>query len=665
MPYLHADRALISQWSEKIHNNRIKVGLCWSGAKEYMHGKKRNSGLHYFLELFGDSRIQLYSLQKPISDEDAHILNAGNIANFSSDLTDFADTAAAISLLDVVITVDTAVAHLAAALGKPTFVLIRYETEWRHPRDQDISPWYSTMRLFRQHCPGNWQGCVKDMIAALHQFIADFIPISNLQSLQGVTLPAHGIEASISPPISIQFTELAGKVTEAEMLEINRLYFDNQLEASLNLAKACFARDPSCLGALVSIARAAASLNQESLALGILLRRLKEDPHNYITYYLLSVTYKMLRKYDKSLFYATQCFKSDKNNPMYLEAIAKNYYDMGNTKESYKFYKKIDDMQNTPETEINMSLSLLAERCYQEGWLLYERRFELNVFKKEYVKSTMPYWDGHTDIRDKKLLLIWEQGIGDVIQFMRFIPLLKKKTRAFICFVCGEGLASISEKFPGIDMTHNKLELPPHDYKIYLQSLPLLLEIFHENQFLSKPYIKADDKLIESWHKKLEKLKKPKIGICWKGGKKYNYNQERNCGLSYFLPFVENTQYQLVSLQKELTEEELALLSYTPILNLDSQLTSLEETAAAISHLDLVITVDTAIAHLAGAVGKPVWTLIRHETEWRHPRDTDISPWYPNMRLFRQAWPGDWEGVFKRVEDALVQYFTEKEKSLV
>lgn len=663
MPYLHADISLIDMWRPKINtNNLIKVGLCWSGGKAYMHGAKRNTGLHYFLNLFSDPRIQLYSLQTPISAEDADILLAGNIQNFNDDLTDFAETAAVISLLDIVITVDTAVAHLAAALGKPTLVLIRYETEWRHPRDRNISPWYASMQLFRQHKPGRWEDCVQDAIVALNQFIEDFKPIPTNITVANSIPAANRIDNPTLTPISIRFPKDKGKITEQDMLKLNQLYIDNKFEECLALSKEYFASDPSCLGALVSIARAAASLNQEYLALGILFRRLKDEPNNILTNYLLSLAYKMLRKYDRSFYYANICYQKEPNNTIYLESVAKNYYDLGDTKQGYEYYKKIYALQETAETNINISLCALANRQYEEGWERYESRFGLAIFAKEYTQSNMPFWDGKTNITGKRLALIWEQGIGDVIQFMRFIPLLKQKTQAHICFVCGTGLLNIAKKMSGVDMVWNQTPLPLHDYKLYLQSLPFLFHLNDEKQFSSEPYILPDVTNIEKWREKLKPYQGYKIGICWKGGTKYSYNKERNATLSYFLPLIEHSYYQLINLQKDLTTEEKRLLSLTPIIDFTSQLVDFEETAALMYNLDLIITVDTSVAHLAGAMGKPVWTLIRHETEWRHPRDTDISPWYPSMRLFRQTKAGDWDSLFEQVQTSLTEFFPEPKK---
>jgi ADP-heptose:LPS heptosyltransferase len=303
----------------------------------------------------------------------------------------------------------------------------------------------------------------------------------------------------------------------------------------------------------------------------------------------------------------------------------------------------------------------LADKKYREGWQLYENRFKLALFSKEYVQSPMPFWDGKTDITNKKLLLIWEQGVGDVIQFIRFIPLLKQKTKAHICFVCGPSLARLAGKIQGVDMMHITTNLPTHDYKVYLLSLPLILGLFKEEQFLTDPYIQVDKKLVETWQHKLPKTKPYKIGICWMGGVKYSYNLERNCTLGQFVKLLENNAYQLIILQKELTPEDKELLSYSPILSVADELVDFSETAAVIANLDLVITVDTSIGHLAGAMGKPVWLLIRYETEWRHPRDSDISPWYPSMRLFRQPNPGDWDGVFASVTQALADQFPPEE----
>lgn len=483
--------------------------------------------------------------------------------------------------------------------------------------------------------------------------------IGMTQDKKNLSVPTQGIEPiaiSISmptQPTSLPMDAPTGPVTEQEMLALNQLFTMNQYDACMTMAKNMVTRDPACLGALITIARVAIPLKQYALAFGILLRRLKDDPNNSLTYYLLATAYKTLRQYDRSLVYAQNAIELEPNNIIFCEIMAKNNFDIGRYDQAYTYYNKVNAISKTAETSINLSLTMLASKHYREGWQLYENRFKLGLFSKEYIQSPMPFWDGKSDITDKKLLLIWEQGVGDVIQFMRFIPLLKQKTHAKICFVCGPHLVRLACQIHGIDMIHVTANLPAHDYKVYLLSLPLIFNIFEESQFLTEPYLYADHKLIEKWRHILPKTKPYKIGICWSGGGKYSYNLERNCSLGQFIKLLQNNTYQLISLQKELTPEDKELLSYAPILSLADALTDFSETAAVIANLDLVITVDTSIGHLAGAMGKPVWLLIRYETEWRHPRDCEISPWYPSMRLFRQAKPGDWDSVFEAVHKAL------------
>lgn len=649
-PYIRVDPILQTYWRTKITDDgTLKVGICWAGGKDYMHDIKRTLSLKYFIPLLANPKICLYSLQKPVTPEDAHLLIAGNIVNLGADFTDFADTAAAIASLDIVISVDTATAHLAAAMGKPTWTLLRYETEWRHPRDRQISPWYPSMRLFRQLKPGEWDGIFETVIATLNEYAQKSTNL--LAQIKQINISDNVYQV---PAISDDLATKT-KVTEEDMVVLNRLFFENKHEACIAHAKALFEIEPHCFGALVCMARSALALEQKNLALGILLRRLRDEPENTLTHYLLAQLYEQLRLLDKARVHAEKAVVGSPDNSIFCELLAKLYYALGDLNKAIEGYSMVNRFKETPETFINISLALLAAGNYQQGWALYEHRLLVEGLKKDYVQSSQPFWDGTSDISGKKLLLIWEQGLGDVIQFSRFIPLLKQRSRAEICFVCGPKLIRLLSGINGIDHIHMVTPLPQHDYKIYLWSLPHIFGLFDETSYKTKPYLKADKKLITLWQEKLKPLKGYKIGISWKGAKKYNYNKERNTELRQFIDLLRHPHIDLVSLQKELTAEEDRILANSDILNLGESFDDFADTAAVVAGLDLVITVDTAIAHLVGAMGKPVWTLIRYETEWRHQRGRDTSPWYDSMRLWRQPTPGDWASVFAEIQNELAK----------
>lgn len=451
------------------------------------------------------------------------------------------------------------------------------------------------------------------------------------------------------------------KVTDAEMAELNQLFHAKQYEACLAQAKIVLSRDPDCLGVQLILARAAIPIFKTEITYAILLPLLEKHPKHPLIPFFLATAYQQDGDVDKALIYINQAYDLVKQTPSFYElyeAFAEIFLFLGLCDEAIVCHQIIEKYKPSMENRFNMALPLLATGHYEQGWSYYELRLQQATFTKNYVQSNMPYWDGASIISGKTLLVIWEQGFGDNIQFIRFLPLLKQRTQAHIIFVCADALKRLFESLLGIDAVHTTTTLPAHDYKIYLLSLPFLLHLYQEDQFLPKPYIHANTELITQWSKHLPQIEGYHVGICWSGNQAYTYQAKRNCALSDFMPLLTHKNIQLVSLQHQLSPTDAALLSRMNLIDIGTQVQDFADLAAVIAQLDLVICIDTAIAHLAAAMGKPTWVLIRYETEWRHPRGRQHSPWYNSMRLFRQAKPGDWRSVMDAVMAALPSHLS-------
>jgi rfaE bifunctional protein nucleotidyltransferase chain/domain len=298
----------------------------------------------------------------------------------------------------------------------------------------------------------------------------------------------------------------------------------------------------------------------------------------------------------------------------------------------------------------NRSLSYLAQGDYQRGWPEYESRWKKPETKTRSLPE--PRWDG-SPLTDKTILLWCEQGIGDTFQFLRYAFQVKKRG-ATVWLECPDALVSLLATCPGVDrVLPEGAPLPPGFHcHAPLMSLPFLCGTTLANVPAEIPYLRADAAEVDRWHRQLSASPHLKIGVTWQGNPKHRYDRHRSFSVHWLRTLTTLEGVELYSLQKGFGAEELKTVRF-PITDLRGQLDELGgtflNTAAAIQALDLIITCDSAVAHLAGALGVPVWIPLSALSDWRWLRDREDTPWYPTMRLFRQPKLGEWASVFQRI----------------
>jgi tetratricopeptide (TPR) repeat protein len=308
----------------------------------------------------------------------------------------------------------------------------------------------------------------------------------------------------------------------------------------------------------------------------------------------------------------------------------------------------------------NKSLALLLRGDFKNGWELYEWRWRTDSLKVSTRGFVQPLWLGEEAIAGKTILLHAEQGMGDAIQFCRYASLVAD-LGARVILEAPVPLLSLFATLDGVSqLVAHGSSLPPFDCHCPLMSLPLALKTEVSSIPAPIAYLRSDPAKSRRWQEKLGEKNKLRVGLAWSGGFRrlrpdlWALNERRNISLAQLAP-LRNERIDYYSLQKgEPAESELARMkglawNGPEMVDYTSALHDFSDTAALIDNLDLVISVDTSIAHLAGALGKPVWILNRFDTCWRWRLDRDDSPWYPTARLYRQARAGDWEGVVERV----------------
>lgn len=310
---------------------------------------------------------------------------------------------------------------------------------------------------------------------------------------------------------------------------------------------------------------------------------------------------------------------------------------------------------DVPLLKFNLALMLLLQGQFEEGWQLHEARWDVDKFKGRQINFLAPRWDG-SDLSGKTILLYGEQGYGDTIQFSRYISMIRDRGAKVILGVLPP-LVRLFRNFPGVDQVfaeHNPSM--KYDFHYPLMSLPLMFKTTLETIPAAVRYISADPLLASQWRKRIpDDPGKPKIGLSWAGRPTHPGDRLRSLPLASLATLADVPNTWFCSLQKGDAADQANLLpNGFEVTNFSQQINDFADAAAIIEHLDLVITVDTATAHLAGAMGKRVWVLLPFVPDWRWMLGRTDSPWYPTMRLFRQTAPGDWAPVIEALRQSLI-----------
>jgi hypothetical protein len=300
----------------------------------------------------------------------------------------------------------------------------------------------------------------------------------------------------------------------------------------------------------------------------------------------------------------------------------------------------------------NRGYCLLLMGRFSEGWRLHEwRKKTATPFGNR--SFPQPLWLGEEDVANKTVFVHFEQGLGDTIQFCRYGKLLAKRGAKVAMSVQSPLYPLLKQMNPDIQILKEDKAPAAFDYHCPLLSLPLAFGTTLESVPSEPAYLFADAQRSKAWEARLPARTKPRIGIVWAGNAKQKNDRNRSIGLSALAPLL-SAEAQWISLQKELRAGDAGLLhGLSQIMHYGEELVDFSDTAALIDRLDLVITVDTSVAHLAGAMGKPVWIALAFNADWRWLTDRADSPWYPSARLFRQDKIGSWDNVVARLGAAL------------
>jgi tetratricopeptide (TPR) repeat protein len=717
------------------------IGIVWRGNPEHENAENRDVPPSTILEMFSDGKnYNLFSFQiGQLSAEEVDLLNEYSVKNLATEISDFYDTALLLQDIDYLISVDTAIAHLAGSIGLNVFLLIPFNSDWRWGNVNN-SPWYRSIKLFRQEKAGSWKNAIEQLSTELredsrssseedrdkletaaasefnnHRYdsalrlfmkIAALFPDERSFNNLGLSyqLTANPLKAeefyrkaiNFKKDYPLSYINLANLFISAnnferasEILQTGITNCGENFELLYNLAlinhkwdkhetaleyyrkaynvnfNADFILDyASLLYSIKQIDKAAELLEKHSNILFqheryyLLLGNIERDKENYLNadnYYTKSLSikndyYEAYLNLASSLFLQRRISNSEK---IYLKMvslwpdIAEIYYNLGIIKqeqkmldEGVKYFDKALSIENKPEYAYAKSEILLTKKDFVNGLPLYETRLE---FLRTNANPKLPeLWN---EMRGKRILIFEEQGIGDTFQFIRFLLPLKKEAAYLQIAVREKLIEFISHQQIADDVTSlTNVSIERFDFVIPIVSLFYLWVTKHGFVPQHDSYLKPSDTFRNTASNKIN------IGIAWRGNPTPVYHRKRHMKLDLLIPLFEKENIDYYVLQNDLTDEEMEIVNAHRNLHFIPEIVnSWEKLSGLIYSCELIITIDTVYAHLAGALGKRVITMLPFSSDWRWGENDGTSYWYNNMKLVRQSKVDDWSNVIKEV----------------
>jgi hypothetical protein len=358
-----------------------------------------------------------------------------------------------------------------------------------------------------------------------------------------------------------------------------------------------------------------------------------------------------------ALTYYVQAMAQDRNSASAFNNYGNVLRESGDPLGGIPFLQRSIQLAPThPTAPFNLAVAYLLAGDYKQGWAQYETRWNYEHLADALPKYEQPRWTGQ-DIKGKTVLVLGEQGHGDNLQFVRFIGDVRSRGARVILAV-NESLRPLflGPNIPEIVSPGDPL--PAFDYWIPIMSIPGVIGTTLENLAKVQYYLTADAELQRKWQETLGPKRRLRVGFCWSGRRDTWINRHKAMPFETMLALIQrNPDYEWVNLQCDCTQEEERELTANGVTAYPGAIRSFADSAALMMHMDVILAVDTAVAHLAGALGRPVWVMLsQFALDWRWLLDRDDSPWYTTARLFRQPEMGDWATVTEKIHKYLSLY---------
>jgi Tfp pilus assembly protein PilF len=416
---------------------------------------------------------------------------------------------------------------------------------------------------------------------------------------------------------------------------------------------------PDNAPALALLGMIAAHTNDPERGISLLERAVTLRTGVASWYANLSALYRMVYRMQDALRVGQEAIRLDSQNADHLVNLSLVFTDMEDREHAVTcLLRALGLKPDHADGHLALGQNLLAMGDFEPGWKEYEWRNLTEAGKGTLPKMTSAVWNGMR-IPSGRLLMVGDQGYGDTIQFARYIPLIADRCQELV-LGCSAEMGPLLSTIPGVKQYYSRwTDVPGHAAHCRLSSVPHLIHTTIETIPAQVPYLIADPTRIAAWRQRLEAMLPHgvrRVGLAWTGRPTHPNDRRRSIPLARLAPLAAASRASFVSLQKPMPPADLAAMVQFPgFADLSADLADFGETAAVIANLDLIVTVDTAIGHLAGAMAKPVWIMLPKASDWRWLLERSDSPWYPTARLFRQQTPGAWDPVIAAVTAALPQ----------
>jgi tetratricopeptide (TPR) repeat protein len=643
VPYLRVDPVRVDAWRRRLQpaGARLKVGVVWFGNAAHANDANRSIALSAFREL-GVEGCFFVSLQQHLRDSDVEALGGwAGLHRWGEELVDFDDTAALIEALDLVISVDTSVAHLAGALGRPLWVLLPHCPDWRWMVGRRDSPWYPSARLFRQPRRQDWASVLAAVREQLQETIVREAPraeralvVAPRPSWPELLQRAQSDVRDSAPLRALEALDAADAQAGAHPLALhargNALFSLARYAEAADAFEGALARKPDLAEAAANAAAAWVRVGDADRGLARAEDALRRWPEHIRSLCNRIIALQLQGRQEEAVAAAQA-------------AHAKFPADA--------------------ELEWICGAAALTVGDYARGWGPLEARWQLPGAgtPPDAHELGCPPWTGVEPLDGRTLLLVAEQGAGDVFQFVRYAPELRRRGARVVLWMPAPVEELLRMSMPDCEVVPRSQRPPPADFHMALMSLPGALGTRLETIPANVPYLRAEPARVQAWRERLPGGGNLRVGVVWSGNPMQSNDANRSMSLAQLLCIEGVPGVQLVNLQREVRESDREALQMSGIWDPSADLHSFADTAALVESLDLVISVCTGVAHLAGAMGKPLWVMLARRADWRWLLDREDSPWYPTARLFRQPAPRAWGPVLERVRTELAQFARDRD----
>ena len=450
----------------------------------------------------------------------------------------------------------------------------------------------------------------------------------------------------------------AVSVSAGELLLIAHEYEQaKRLDDAARLLKHVLDAHPTHAGALHLMGVVAYRRGDKPRALALMEKAIEYGIDTPLYYRNIGEVYRVMGRHAEAAKAARKSVELNPGDPVALMNCAIILADQLLIDEAIGLFEQALAINpDMPAAHFGLAEALLSKGDFKRGWEEYEWRFRLPDVPPLMPKTDKPQWDGEP--MDGTLVLIADQGFGDAIQFGRYIPWAAARAKTIIV-ACSKALKPLlAQLCPGVLLTNEWKEITGFDAWCPLTGLPRLAQTTSIEAIPADvPYLTPEPERVARWKAQLDTLTPEalrRVGVVWAGRPAHKNDWKRSMTLAALAPVTKLDGIALIVLQKGPEQKQTgAYYGRAPLVHLSAEVESFEDTMAIMAGLDLVLTVDTSVAHLAGAMGKPVWIMLPWCSEWRWLHGRPDSPWYPTARLFRQPGPNDWPGVAEQIAAAL------------